>query len=209
MIYLWPGAGLNGTDTPDYFGIMARPSDESVALGIKAGRRWACDNEAFTRGFEPDRFFLFLDKLKPWRDTCLFIVCPDVVGDAWQTLWLYSEWADRCRQFGPVAFVAQDGQEGIEFPFIFDWLFIGGTTEWKMSPAADSCIQRAKRMGKPVHVGRVNSIKRILHFAQMGVDSVDGTFPCFEPDAAKKRLPKGLLQPALFRRVVPDSDCGG
>lgn len=209
MIYLWPGAGMNGVNLPDCFGIMARPSDQSIARGVQSGRPWACDNEAFTRGFEPDRFFRFLDKLRPYRDNCLFVVCPDMVGDCDYTLALYNQFAPRIMQDWPLAFAAQDGQEDREFPRRFDWLFIGGTTEWKMSPAADSCIQRAKAPGKPIHVGRVNSIKRILHFAQMGVDSVDGTFPCFEPDAAKKRLPKGLLQPALFRRVVPDSDCGG
>jgi len=180
------------------FGVMTRASDGTVCHGIAEGRPWACDNEAYTRGFDPDRFFPFLERLRSYRETCLFVVCPDVVGDAVQTLTEYRTWAHWVFADGwPLAFVAQDRQEELEFPAVFDWLFIGGTTDWKLGAGALSCIARAKAMRKPVHVGRVNGLRRMHHFALAGTDSVDGTFPCFEPDVARQRLTKGLPQPIL------------
>jgi len=196
MIYLWPQAS-SMIGMPDRFGVMTSPAHGTVPLGIQEGRVFGVDNEAYTQGFKPGRFFPYLERLQPWHSRWLFTVCPDVVGNARATMELYREWAHQIKAFCPVAFVAQDGQESLEFPVAFDWLFIGGT-EWKMSTAADDCIRRAKALGKPVHVGRVNSIKRMTHFRLMGVDSVDGTFPTYEPDTARARLAKGLAQPSLF-----------
>lgn len=183
---------------PETFGVMTSPAHGTIPLGIVEGRWFAVDNEAYTRPFDPDRFFGYLELLAPFC-RMLFVSCPDVVGDARATLELYKKWAYQIkRHHCPVAFVAQDGQECLEFPIAFDWLFIGGTTGWKMSDAADECIRRAKKLGKRVHVGRVNSIRRIRHFQIMEVDSVDGTFPIYEPDTAKRRLSKALVQPALI-----------
>ena len=88
-------------------------------------------------GFQPKRMFAFLETLQPWRKTCLFVVCPDVVGDAAATLALYRTWAHEIKRYGPVAFVAQNGQESHPLPVAFDWLFIGGTTAWKLGPGAN------------------------------------------------------------------------
>ena len=169
-MYLWPLPG-NMDLLPDGVGVMTRASDGKVPDGIVAGRWWACDNEAFSRGFDVDRMFKHLAKLAPYRNRCLFVVAPDVVGNAVATVELFHEWGQRMRQWGPVAFVAQDGQESLEFPISFDWLFLGGTTGWKMSDAADACIFRARDMGKRIHIGRVNSWKRWKHFAVMGANS--------------------------------------
>ena len=197
MMYLYPtGSSMEGYH--HNFGVMTARAMKGVAAGIREGRPWACDNEAYTRGFEPDRFFGFLEKLQPYRGTMLFGVCVDVVGNAKATLDLYREWAHQFKRYGPVAFVAQDGQEALAFPLIFDWMFVGGTTIWKMSDAADNCIRRAKALGKPVHVGRVNSITRFRHFQLMEVDSVDGTFPIYEPDTARRRLLGCVAQDNLF-----------
>ncbi|NIV38563.1 MAG: hypothetical protein GWN58_56855 [Anaerolineae bacterium] len=186
---------------PAEFGVMTSAAHGMIPLGIQEGRRWAYDNECFGDSFDPRRFLDGIQRLaaSEYREDCLFVVAPDVVGDARATLHLYGEWEHRIKATSfPVAFVAQDGQEALDFPLAFDWLFIGGTTEWKLSDAADECIRRAKRLGKPVHVGRVNSIKRIRHFQIMEVDSVDGTFPIYEPDTARARLAKPLAQPPLL-----------
>ena len=181
------------------FGVMTSPAHGMVPLGIREGRQWAYDNGCFGNSFHPKRFLRGLEPLAAYRRTCLFVVCPDILGNASDTLALYGRWAHRIKRRGfPVAFVAQDGQDTLEFPVAFDWLFIGGTDDFKMGPAADECIRRAKRLGKPVHVGRVNSITRIRHFQLMEVDSVDGTFPTYEPDTARARLAKPLEQPPLF-----------
>ena len=106
MLYLWPIT----SNTPNgNFGVICSPSSGSIPHGIVNGREWAIDNEVFTKGFDPDRYFPYLERLKPYIKNCLFVVVPDVVGDSIQTLSLYRQWV---RHFGgwPVAFVAQDGQ---------------------------------------------------------------------------------------------------
>ena len=65
MRYLWPQAG-DVSHLPPQYGIMTRPSDKTIAQGIRAGRSFAVDNEAFTRGFKPERFFPFLERLRPY-----------------------------------------------------------------------------------------------------------------------------------------------
>jgi hypothetical protein len=54
-------------------------------------------------------------------------------------------------------------------------LFIGGSTEWKLGPQAETLIAYAKTRGLWVHMGRVNSQQRIWEGARKGVDSWDGT----------------------------------
>ena len=100
---------------------------------------------------------------------------------------------------------AQDGLEKIKWAVKFlpyDCLFIGGSTEWKMGSGADQCIKIAKSRGKWVHVGRVNSQKRIRHFKLVGVDSVDGTSLTYAPDRDYWVFQKALLQPVLFQVEV-------
>lgn len=211
MMYLWPTAS-SMTNYPPEFGVMTAPAMGSVAIGITEGRSWACDNEAFTVGFKPERMFPFLDILQPWRATCLFIVCPDVVGDAAATLALYRTWAPEIKRYGPVAFVAQDGQEHYPLPVAFDWLFVGGSTHWKLGPGAESCIRQAQHIGKPVHVGRINSLKRWQHFSSLGAQSCDGTFPTREPDTARRRffgIAAYNARNPFLHGLIPGSDSSG
>jgi hypothetical protein len=75
------------------------------------------------------------------------------------------------------ALVAQDGLEALPVPWeAFDVLFIGGSTAWKLSEACFSLIAEAKRRGKWVHMGRVNSLRRLRIAKSVGCDSVDGTY---------------------------------
>ena len=231
-MYLWPQAG-EVSDLPDGFGIMTRPSDHTVPQGVRNGRPFAVDNEAFTRGFDPARFFPFLERLRPYRDQCLFVVIPDVVYDARATLERFRTWAPVVQSMGfPVAFAAQDGQEELHWPMLvdftdylydhgrftpddhaaywqaydrwerecvaFDVLFIAGTTGWKLGPFAEEAIRRAKRMGLPVHIGRVNSQCRFRRFQLLGADFCDGTAAAYAPDRAKHRLSKVVRQPTLM-----------
>jgi len=104
------------------------------------------------------------------------------------------------RDYGyPAAFVAQDGLEQhlAKIPWsAFDVLFLGGgqadkylsptnrvwsprlkrwVGEWKLTPGARRLVDLAKAKGKRVHMGRVNSFKRISIAAEWGCDSADGT----------------------------------
>lgn len=142
------------------FGVLTTYKTGLVA-GIVAGLPWACDNYAFGGNFDPAKFLTFLKKVEPYRSTCLFLTVPDVVGDAVATLNQFTEWQPRLAGW-PLAFVAQDGQENLDFPDPRTWdvLFIGGGTQWKESQAAIDCIKRAQALGKRIHIGRVNWKKR-------------------------------------------------
>jgi hypothetical protein len=160
---------------------------------------WAADNAAFT-AFDTDAFLAMLERLQRHPD-CRFVAAPDVVGDAAETLRRFRLWGPMIRSLGfPVALVGQDGLTPAVTPWdAFDAFFIGGSTDWKLSREARELASYAKARGKWVHMGRVNS-KRRLHYAErIGCDSIDGTsFSRW----ANVHIPKGLawIEPLpLFR----------
>lgn len=139
------------------------------------GLKWAADNACFS-GFNPERFRRFLAKIRSGVG-CLFVVVPDVVGNARETLALFQQWRDEVALTGhPLALVGQDGAEDCEIPWDeFGAWFVGGSTEWKLSQASADLCQEAKRRGKWVHIGRVNSRRRMEVSHSFGADSIDGT----------------------------------
>lgn len=137
-------------------------------------RMFALDNGAFSR-FEAKGFLSMLAKHEPRKDLCRFVAAPDVVGCARRTLECFQYWRSRLAGW-PVAFVCQDGQEGLSVP----WgecaaVFIGGTTEWKMSKHAAAIVKASKVIGKWCHIGRINTAGRLEYFEELGADSCDGT----------------------------------
>lgn len=160
----------------DVLGMIVAPScGKRVPAMLKSGLPWAADNGAFS-GFAPERFRAFLRKIAG-RPGCLFLAVPDVVGRARATLSRFHEWALECRAAGqPLALVGQDGLEGLDVPWkLFDALFIGGSTRWKESQHAADLALAAKRRGHHVHMGRVNSRRRLRIAMSWGCDSCDGT----------------------------------
>lgn len=150
------------------------------------GQTWAADNGRFAA---PERYtdagYLAWLRAMP-SASCLFATAPDVVADAVGTLLLSGPMYRPIREAGyPVALVAQDGLERLQ-EFIpwhdFDALFIGGTTEWKLGEAVHALVAEAKRRGKWVHMGRVNSLRRLRLAQAMGCDSADGTRVKYAPD---------------------------
>ncbi len=141
-----------------------------------------------------------------WRG-CLFVVAPDVLADARATWARAERWFARVRDAGfPVALVAQDGAEA-HAPMwdecdSYDALFIGGSTAWKLSEDARGCVHEAGLLGKWVHMGRVNSRRRLRLAAAWNVDSVDGTCLAYGPGINSRRLARWLAeldqQPTLF-----------
>jgi hypothetical protein len=83
-------------------------------------------------------------------------------------------------------------QNGIEFMGVrwdsFDAAFIGGTTEWKLGPEAWAFGMEAKRRGKHLHWGRVNSLRRLFLARKARADSCDGTYIAFAPDLLVPRM---------------------
>lgn len=159
----------------DLIGHLITPKNRNTHSVFGTGLRWAADNGCF-HGLEADGFRRMLAKIKG-RPGCLWVVCPDVVADAKATLARFGEWALEVRSAGhPVAFVGQDGIEDLAVPWSeFDCWFVGGTTRFKLSAASAGLMHEAKARGKWVHVGRVNSLRRMLWCHDNGADSVDGS----------------------------------
>lgn len=170
-------------------------------VGVTGGRKhftnllWAADNGCFTNpDIDIDKYLAWLASLLKYLSTCLFAVAPDVVGDAKAT-WLRSKPVlPLIRKLGyPAAFVAQDGidLDSIEWS-AFDCLFIGGSTDWKLSAEILPLVRTALLHGKWVHMGRVNSMRRALRARYYGCHSVDGTALKFAPDRRLKEVEQWL-----------------
>lgn len=171
-----------------------------------AGVVWCGDNGCFNhKKFSEARWIRFLEKNVHDTANCVFATAPDVVGDAAATLERSRPWLPKIRSLGYLAaFVAQDGQENLPVPWEeFDVLFIGGAKkhpEWKLSPAARHLAVEAKRRGKQVHCGRINSGLRYRYWEGYA-DTCDGTYLTFGPDKNLPNLLRWMNQPALFRMV--------
>jgi len=97
-------------------------------------------------------------------------VVPDLPRNAKATLEEWWVWEDEMRQLGiPLAFAVQDRIKPEQVRPSADWLFVGGTDEW-CYPG----LREITSMGKQVHVGRVNTIRRVQQCDEAGVASVDG-----------------------------------
>jgi hypothetical protein len=81
----------------------------------------------------------------------------------------------------------------------FDVLFLGGSDGFKLGNEGWVATQRAKAAGKWVHMGRVNSLKRLLYAASIGCDSADGTFVGHGPS---QNVPKVLSWLYATKRSV-------
>jgi hypothetical protein len=165
------------------------------------GRVWAADTGCFNspEKYTDAGYLAWLGQRVVALDRCLFATAPDVVGDAWSRHML-----PRIRSLGyRAALVAQDGIEDIAIDWdAFDVLFVGGTTDWKLSERAIGVMADAKRRGKWVHAGRVNSLRRLRLMQMAGADSADGTFVAIAPRTNIPRMEAWLRalarQPPLF-----------
>lgn len=137
---------------------------------------FAMDNGAFAN-FSSKGFLSMLEKHSHRKSLCRWVAVPDVVADARRTLEIFRHWScDPVLREWPLSFVCQDGQEHLPIPWNkIAGIFIGGTTDWKLSSSAVGCIKAAKALNKWVHIGRVNTPARYEYFKDLGADSCDGT----------------------------------
>jgi hypothetical protein len=168
-----------------------------IAEAVASGLPWALDNGGYgssrsmaeaqqrvARLFPFEPFWRRVQTIEalPRRDRAnlKFIVPPDVPGKGGMTLTSFMAFALYLKdRHIPVALVGQDKMETYPwYPLALSYaacFFIGGSTEWKLGPAAADLAREAKRLGLWVHMGRVNSVKRLEWAWSIGCDSVDGT----------------------------------
>ena len=188
-----------GTGDAMSAGLLSMIATPAQGNPVPEGVEWCADNGCFGKGYPGDAKWLAW--LASYSDEqisrCRFATAPDVVGDAAATLERSLPFLPKIRALGyPAAFVAQDGIEDTRIPWAeFDALFIGGSTEFKLGHQAWRAAVNAKARGKWVHMGRVNSQKRLEYAAAIGCDSADGTYLTFGPDV---NLPNVL---AWLRKV--------
>lgn len=172
-------------------GIIATPN--SVRDSQWVDSHWIADNGCYTSNWDADKWWDFLVRYQH-RGDCLFATAPDVVGDAEATRERSLPWLPKIRELGyGAAYVAQDGQDDVPLPWEeFDTLFIGGSTEFKLSDGTRVMVAEAVERGKHVHMGRVNSRRRLLLAHSWGCHSVDGTYLTFGPSVNLPKLMRWL-----------------
>ena len=179
-------------------GFMATPRQGNR---LRPEYTWGADNGCFSHPelFNLEKYLGWLDGLRDKRSKCLFATAPDVMGDAAATIELSLPVLSLIREIGyPAALVAQDGLDREEVPWsAFDVLFIGGSTEFKLGPAARDLTAQALERDKRVHMGRVNSRKRFRYAVAIGCESCDGTFLTFGPKVNLPRLMAWIQEEAL------------
>ena len=176
MIYLSSTTGLP-EEYLRHFGVMftSRNSVGGLASVLDSGWPWMMDSGAFAGKFTEDNWISGLGKYSAYSSTCVGIPVPDTLGDWSATLDMFHKYRGHVVRAGyPVAIVSQDGSvpESVDWSLV-DTLFVGGTDAHKLGPEAMTMIDAARANGKRVHIGRVNSAKRIRKFWM--ADSVDGT----------------------------------
>jgi len=106
-----------------------------------------------------------------------WIVVPDKVADASESLRMAEEWVPRLRGTAPLLIAVQDGMTEAD---VAHWLhegcgvFLGGSTEWKLATMRE-WGHVCRRYGVHYHVARVNSAKRIALAKEAGAMSIDGS----------------------------------
>lgn len=126
-----------------------------------------------------------------------FVVLPDIVAGGLRSLEVSVSWIGRLG--GMLMLPVQDGMTAADVaPHICDrvGIFVGGTTEWKEGTMAmwGRC---ARSRGAKMHVGRVNTVRRVALCAAAGADSFDGSGPSrFQVEL--RRLDNARRQPDLF-----------
>lgn len=162
--------GIGEMTQPDEYPPRRRPYvlDNAAFKSFKAGR--PLDEEAFR---------VALDACK--QDPPAFVVVPDKVAAGMESLEYSMGWVEECRERSgaPCYLVVQDGMEKRDVEYAldnFDGLFVGGTLGWKIR-TGEKWVTLAHDHGKPCHIGRVGTPRRVKWALRIGADSIDSSLP--------------------------------
>lgn len=158
-----------------YLGMMITPFVRgNINFALEDNAAWCIDNGCYSN-YNERRLLNTLNRWKHVAEKCTFAVLPDVVANHEETLALYHHWYPIYKDMGyKTAFVVQNGATIDTIPET-DAIFLGGDTEFKLSDELATIVVDQKNKGHWVHMGRVNSIKRIKYAKSIGCDSTDGT----------------------------------
>lgn len=144
------------------------------------GFAYCLDNGAWTYHqlgvlFDEARFAAALAAFGPGAD---FVITPDIVLGGRDSLALSLSWLPRVLAHTRLALIpVQDGMVAADVADLVGdrvGIFVGGSTQWKeRSLPVWAGVRRAT--GCYLHVGRVNTARRIAICAAAGADSFDGT----------------------------------
>lgn len=175
----------------DVLGCLPTPAaGNSPASLAQIGLPMAADNGCYN-GLDSRAFVVMLNDFREAGVGLDWVAVPDVVGDAGATLRLWGRWEPVVRAFGfRPCLVLQDGLSRYDLD-LFDppAVFIGGSTDWKMGAEARNMATDWRAKGRPVHMGRVNSCRRIEYAVRIGCTSCDGSGFSKWPDT---RIPLGM-----------------
>tara|TARA_R110002153_G_scaffold267938_1_gene432335 strand:+ start:170 stop:718 length:549 start_codon:yes stop_codon:yes gene_type:complete len=105
-----------------------------------------------------------------------WIVAPDIVEGGMESLEFSLSWLSRLEAYS-VLLAVQDGMTVSDIrPHLSGrvGIFVGGSTDWKIDSMCE-WGQLAKAVDCYLHVGRVNTCRRIRLCQRAGADSFDGT----------------------------------
>jgi hypothetical protein len=209
MLYLTQAGAAGGplrsliADHPEEFGLIVTANEGRRSVVRETAVMWAADNGAFSTRYRGDDWYLqWLGRFTAdERSRCLFAPAPDVVANFAATEERSRPMLPRIREAGfSAALVAQDGMEWTTWdPWDeIDALFIGGSDAWKLGEEAANIAAVASSLGKWVHMGRVNSSKRLRYAEWIGCDSADGTFAIRDPSQNSRRMLRWREQGTLL-----------
>lgn len=210
MFYFGTASGPRVCDAMDV-GLLGQIVTPAAGNRVRKGVEWVADNGIYSNAYPGNDGYLgWLEQRAEHRALCRFAVAPDVVADHDATMARSAPMLEPIRAtVGAVAVCAQNGATPANLPWgSFDALFLAGIVEcvrcgrvpalselpltqctcgglmreWKLGPAAAAVTREARRRGVWVHMGRVNSFRRLQHAAAIGCHSADGTYLAFGPD---------------------------
>lgn len=189
-----------------HLGVLMTPQNWNRVCSLPLP--WACDNAAFSK---PDDHKFWRLCMESWAMDrhCPpeWVAVPDAVGNHSATLQMFGWWREYwqeelgCIPF-PLAFVLQDGCTIDEIPWEhIRAVFVGGSTAFKLRQS-EPLVRAAQQRKKLVHIGRVNTLRRLRFAYDLGADTVDGTACSMYPDRYILQFLKYLRSlersPALF-----------
>lgn len=153
---------------PGRVGHLFSPGDQKGPFEFA---EYALDNGAFKGNWQLERWLKLLDWAKLSGKPPLWVLVPDVVSDRDATLAQWREHSPVAARYGwPLAFAVQDGMTPKDVPPNAEVVFVGGSTFWKWQTLPTWC-----KAFRRVHVGRVNTYRRLWQCHDAGAESADGT----------------------------------